>query len=196
MQRTLTNIDSDRRLRHDSAVAKVKRNEPCPCGSGRKAKRCCGIERGPSEESLASAFLANASREAAGKLRPLANAELMDLFEGLWGLPARHLSLQVELPKLFSPALNRLCDAVAEDDPDPELLDDAVVSVDTPIERARLGRAVIAQAHARAIDRHLADAALLDLGSDSRQLLRAALLQAAAVRVGAERTPAGILLAA
>jgi len=24
------------------ASAKVGRNEPCPCGSGRKSKRCCG----------------------------------------------------------------------------------------------------------------------------------------------------------
>lgn len=24
------------------AVAKVRRNDPCPCGSGEKYKRCCG----------------------------------------------------------------------------------------------------------------------------------------------------------
>jgi uncharacterized protein YecA (UPF0149 family) len=34
-------------LRDDDAASprrqrKVGRNEPCPCGSGRKAKRCCG----------------------------------------------------------------------------------------------------------------------------------------------------------
>ena len=23
------------------AMAKIRRNEPCPCGSGSKAKRCC-----------------------------------------------------------------------------------------------------------------------------------------------------------
>ncbi|HEY6913202.1 MAG TPA: SEC-C metal-binding domain-containing protein [Paludibacter sp.] len=23
---------------------KIERNEPCPCGSGKKAKRCCGTE--------------------------------------------------------------------------------------------------------------------------------------------------------
>lgn len=107
-------------------MAKVGRNEPCPCGSGRKAKRCCGAQGGPSEESLARAFLAHASREAAGELRQLPDAELLDLFEELWELPAVDLSLQVELPKLLSPALNRLCDAVADDDPEPELLDAAV----------------------------------------------------------------------
>ncbi|MBA3262224.1 MAG: SEC-C domain-containing protein [Thermoleophilaceae bacterium] len=177
-------------------MAKVGRNEPCPCGSGRKVKRCCGVRGGPSEESLARAFLAHASREAAGELRRLSDAELLDLFEELWELPAADLSLQVELPKLLSPELNRLCDAVADDDPDPELLDAAVVAIDTPSERARLARAVIAQAQAQAIDARLADAALIDLGSDSRQLLRAGLLEAVAVRVGAARTPAGILLPA
>lgn len=177
-------------------MAKVGRNEPCPCGSGRKAKRCCGIQGGPSEESLARAFLVHASREAAGELRRLPDAELLDLFAELWELPAADLSLQVELPKLLSPALNRLCDAVADDDPDPELLDAAVGAIDTPTERARLARAVIAQAQAKAIDQRLADAALLDLGSGSRQFLRGGLLEAVAVRVGAARTPAGILLAA
>jgi hypothetical protein len=120
----------------------------------------------------------------------------LDLFEGLWELPAVDLSLQVELPKLLSPALNRLCDAVADDDPDPELLDAAVGAIDTPTERARLARAVIARARAEAIGERLADAALIDLGSDSRRFLRAGLLEAVAVRVGAARTPAGILLAA
>ncbi len=130
------------------------------------------------------------------ELRRRSDAELVDLFEELWELPAVEFSLQVALPKLFSPALNRLCDAVADDDPDPELLEAVAGAIDTPTERARLARAVIAQAQAKAIDERLADAALLDLGSDSRQLLRAALLEAVAVRVGAARTPAGVLLAA
>lgn len=177
-------------------VAKVGRNEPCPCGSGRKAKCCCEIQGGPSEESLARAFLAHASREAAGELRRLSDAELGELFEELWELPAADLSLQVELPKLLSPALNRFCDAVADDDPDPELLDAVARAIDEPTERARLARAVIAQVEAKAIDEKLADAALVDLGSDSQRLLRASLLEAVAVRVGVARTPAGILLAA
>lgn len=177
-------------------MAKVGRNEPCPCGSGRKAKRCCRIRGGPSEESRARAFLAQAARGAAGELRQLPDAELAGLFEALWELPAADLSLQAELPKLLSPALERLCDAVADDDPDPRLLEVAAGAIDEPIERARLARAVIAQAKAKAIDERLASAALLDLGSDSRHLLRAALFAAVAVRVGAARTPAGILLAA
>ena len=107
-----------------------------------------------------------------------------------------HLSLQVELPKLLSPPFSRLCGAVADEDPDPLALEAAAVAIDTPTERARLARAVIAQAQAGAIGGRIADAALLDLGSDSREFLRAALLEAVAVRVGVARTPAGIVLAA
>jgi hypothetical protein len=173
-------------------VGKIGRNESCLCGSGRKAKRCCGVPGGPSEESLARAFLTHAARGSAGELRRLSDAELGEFFEALWELPAVDLSLQVELPTIRSPTLNRLCDAVANEDPDPELLEAVVGTIDTPTERARLARAVIAQAEAKVIDERLANAALLDLGSGSRRLLRAGLLEAVAVSVGA----AGVLLAA
>jgi hypothetical protein len=177
-------------------VAKVGRNQPCPCGSGRKAKRCCGVQGGPSEASLARSFLAHGSRRAAGELRGLSDAEFEALLDRLWELPAADLSLQVVLPKLFSPTLDRLCDAVADDDPDPGLLDAVAQTLDEPSERARLARALIAGAERGAIDRRLAAVALVDLASDSRLTLRASLLEAVAVEVGVARTPGGILRAA
>jgi hypothetical protein len=189
---------SDRPARHDPAVAKVGRNEPCPCGAGRKAKRCCGVERGPSEESLARAFLARASREAARELRHLSDAEFGGLLDELPQLPGRDLSLQVELPKLVSPALDRLCEAVADDDPQAakEPFGEVLRAVDTPLQRARLARAAIALRASGRLDAKLAAAALIDLASDSRGLTSASLIEAVAVRVGVARTPAGILLAA
>jgi hypothetical protein len=177
-------------------VSKVGRNQPRPCGSGRKAKRCCGVEGGPSEASVAGAFLAHASRRAAWELRGVPDAEFDALLDRLWELPAADLSLQVQLPKLISPALDRLCDAVPGDDPDPELLDAVAQEIDEPLERARLARAVIAQVERGAIDRRLGATALIDLASASRLTLRASLLEAVAVEVGVARTPAGILLAA
>ena len=51
----------------------------------------------------------------------------------------------MELPKLLSPALNHLCDAVTDDGLDSELLDAVAGGVDEPTERARLARAVIAR---------------------------------------------------
>lgn len=177
-------------------MAKIGRNEPCPCGSGRKAKRCCGIDGGPSEESRAQAFLSGAAHQGAEWTSRLSDAEFEALFDDLWDLPAADLSLQVELPKLFSPELDSLCEAVEEDDPDPLLLDAVARQIDNPLERERLARALLAKAQQRAIDHELAAAALVDLASRSRIFLRASLLEAVAVWVGAVSTPAGIRLAA
>ena len=185
-------------LSRQPIVAKVGRNQPCPCGSGRKAKRCCGVERGPDQESLARAYLSHAAREAAGVLAGVPEVEFVSLLDELTDLPSLDLSLQVELPKLVSPQLARLCDAVADEEEEAaeDSLGDVLQWIDTPAERARLGRAVIALRAAGLLDRRLAAAALIDLASGSRQLLCASLLEAVAVRVGARRTPAGILLAA
>ena len=49
-------------------MAKIGRKELCVCGSGLKVKRCCGVSRGRSEQSLAVAFLRSAAREVAGLL--------------------------------------------------------------------------------------------------------------------------------
>jgi hypothetical protein len=182
-------------------MAKVGRNDPCPCGSGRKAKRCCAIERGPSEESLARAYLDQAARAALRELGPvgaLADDDFEDLCDRLTELPRHALSLQLELPKLFPPALDRLLDAMEQDDPDAgeapfhELLD----KLDTAPARAQLARAVIALREAGRLERRLAAAALVDLASGSRELFAASLLEAAALRAGLARTPGGLLLAA
>jgi hypothetical protein len=179
-------------------VAKVGRNQPCPCGSGLKAKRCCSVQGGPSPESLARAFLAHASREAAWELRHVSDRELDRLVDELPELPELDLSLHAELPKLLSPAIDRLCDAFAADDPDAasEPFDELLGVIDTPLERARLARAVIALRAAGRLDVKLAATAVIDVAGECCELVAASLLQAVAVRVGAARTPAGILLAA
>jgi hypothetical protein len=189
---------SDRWWRDDATMARIGRNELCSCGSGLKVKRCCGVARGPSEESLALAFLRTAAREVAGTAGGLAEVEFATKLAELVDLPCLDLSLQVELPKLLSPAMGRLCDAIAVDDePAGEaVFDDVLGELDTPLERARLARAVIALRDAGRCDRRLAAVAVIDLASGSRQLLCASVIQAVAVRAGVARTPAGVLLAA
>src|SRR5215213_8519799 len=88
-------------------MAKIGRNELCACGSGLKVKRCCGIARGPSEESLVVAFLRSAAREVVDTAAALSEREFTLLLGELVDLPCLDLSLQVELPKLLSPALGR-----------------------------------------------------------------------------------------
>ena len=170
----------------------------CLCGSGLKVKRCCGVARGPSEESLALGFLRSVAREVAGPAGALSEREFAMLLAELVDLPCLDLSLQVELPKLLSPALGRLCEAIAEDD---ELAGDAVFDevldeLDTPLQRARLARAVITMRDEGRCGRLLAAVALIDLASGSRQLLCASVIQSVAVCAGVARTPAGVLVAA
>jgi hypothetical protein len=179
-------------------MAKIGRNELCACGSGLKVKRCCGVARGPSEESLAAGFLRSAAREVAGAAGALSEREFALLLDELVDLPCVDLSLQVALPKLLSPSLGRLCEAIAEDD---EVAGDVVIEevldeLDTPIERARLARAVIAARDGGRCGRRLEAVALIDLASGSRQLLCASVIEAVAVRAGVARTPGGVLLAA
>jgi hypothetical protein len=179
-------------------MAKIGRNALCSCGSGLKVKRCCGVARGPSEESLALAFLRNAAREVAGPAGALSEREFALLLAELVDLPCLDLSLQVELPRLLSPGVGRLCEAIAADDElaGEAVLDEVLDELDTPLERARLARAVIAARDAGRCGRRLAAVALIDLASGSRQLLCASVIQAVAVRAGVARTPAGMLLAA
>src|SRR5215211_7615853 len=107
-------------------MAKIGRNALCSCGSGLKVKRCCGVARGPSRESLALGFLRSAARGVAGSAGALSEREFARLLAELVDLPCLDLSLQVELPKLLSPVLGRLCEAIAEDD---ELAGDAVIEL-------------------------------------------------------------------
>jgi hypothetical protein len=180
------------------AMAKRGRNEPCACGSGLKAKRCCGVPRGPSQDRLAVAFVMGAARDVAGLAGGCSEHEFARLLAELVDLPCLDLSLQVELPKLLSPALGRLCEVIAEDD---EIAGDAVIDqvldeLDTPLARARLARAVIALRDRGRVPRRLAAVALIDLASGSRQLVRASVIEAVAVRAGVACTPGGLLLAA
>ena len=147
---------------------------------------------------MAEAFLHIAAREAALAASPLTDTELDTLADELIDLPCVDLSLQAQLPKLLSPALAQLCEAMAEDcEPaDETVLDEVLDELDTPLERARLARAVITARDAGRCGRLLAAVALIDLASGSRQLLCASVVEALAVRAGVARTPGGIVVAA
>jgi hypothetical protein len=98
-------------------MAQQGRNERCPCGSGRKVKHCCGIRRGPSEVELAKAWLQQQARSAALVLAARSDAEVVALLDAATLLPRQDVSMQLPLPRLLSPALERLRATIAEDDP-------------------------------------------------------------------------------
>jgi hypothetical protein len=178
-------------------MAGVGRNERCVCGSGRKTKRCCGVRTGPSETQLARVALARHAQGVAPLLVAWDEQEFAYALDELVELPARYLSLLVPLPRLRSPAMSRLCAAVDGEDVDAvtAALPEAVAEVDTPLVRLRLVEAALTLAGCAELDGDVAAVAVIELASDSVMLLSASLVQAAAVAVGAARTPSGLLVA-
>jgi len=174
------------------------RNQPCPCGSGRKTKHCCGEQRGPSEEQLARAHIAQLAHQAIPDLAGLPDPALHDLSERLMDLPATDLSLLVTLPKLIGPDLERLREAIEHEDPDWgwDALTNVHKQIDTPQQRARLADAIIRLRDQHRIGRRQAAYALLDLHTPSTRFIAASLLEAVAVSIGVHRTPGGLQIAA
>lgn len=174
------------------------RNQSCPCGSGRKVKRCCGQQRGPSTDQLARAHVALLARQAAPDIAGLSDNALHHLRERLLDLPTADLSLLVPLPKLIGPDLQRLRESVADDDPDRgwDALTAVAAQIDTPQQRARLADALVQLRDQHRINRQQAAAAILDLDSQSTRFIGASLLEAVAISVGASRTPGGLTIAA
>lgn len=174
------------------------RNQPCPCGSGRKVKRCCGEQRGPTEDQLARAHLATLANDAVEDLIGLSKPTLDRLWEGLLDLPALDLSLHVTLPELVDPDLQRLREALANDDPDWgwDALTAVAAQIDTPQQRAKLADALLVLREQQRITRRQAAYAIYDLTSRSTRLIAASLLETVAVSVGVSRTPGGLQIAA
>jgi hypothetical protein len=177
-------------------MAQQGRNERCRCGSGRKVKRCCGVRRGPSEAELAKAFLHQQAQAAALVLDRRSDPEVVALLEAATRLPKQEVSMQLPLPRLLSPALERLRAAIADDDPDQiaATVPAALVEVDTPLVRAGLVRAVQALREAGRVPAEVAAAAVVEQASCSTELLKASLLAALRVSVGAATTPSGLLV--
>lgn len=180
-------------------MAGVGRNEPCWCGTGVKAKRCCGVRRGPSGPELAKAFLVEQRRASSPTLRKAIDGvdDLIELYAAVAKLPSRDLSCQLRLPRLLSTELERLRSAISDDDDDEiqRALPAALAQLDNVFVRADLARAVIALREAGRVTEEVAAAALLDLDSDADALVREALIAALAVDCGAARTPSGLVLA-
>ena len=174
------------------------RNDPCPCGSGRKTKRCCGQVRGPSDDQLARGHLAALARGAIDDLVWLSDGDLRQLRDDVFDLPGLDLSLHVDLPEYAGPDRRRLQRAMT--DPDSSGAWDVVTGVaaeiDTPAQRLRLAEALIRVREERHIGRRPFAYAMYDLGHGGRYLLTASVIHALATHFGGDPTPAGLLVAA
>jgi hypothetical protein len=174
------------------------RNQPCPCGSGRKTKHYCGQHRGPTDEQLARAHVAHLARETIHELDGLSARALEQLSDQLFDLPALDLSVLVTLPKLIGPDLERLREAIEHDDPDWgwNALTNLHKQIDTPQQRAQLADAIVHLRDQHRIGRRQTACALLNLHTSGRRLIAASLMEAVAIQVGAKRTPGGLQIAA
>lgn len=174
------------------------RNHPCRCGSGRKTKHCCGEQRGPSEDQLARAHLAQLAHQAIPDLDGLSDRALEHLSEELMDLPSVDLSLLITLPKLIGPDLQRLRESIELDDADWgwDALTAVHQQIDTPQQRAYLADAIVRLRDQHRIGRRQAAYALLDLHTLSTRFIAASLLEAVAVSIGVNRTPNGLHIAA
>ena len=94
------------------------RNQPCPCGSGRKTKRCCGQTTRPLRRPARPRSRRRARPRSDPRPRPPLRRALDHPLGGLMDLPTIDYSLHVTLPKLIGPDLQRLREAVEHDDPD------------------------------------------------------------------------------
>jgi hypothetical protein len=155
------------------------------------------VRRGPSETELAKSFLAGQARWAAPRLVHLDEVELQVLWDEMFDLPHKDLSLLMPLPELLTPDMERLCEAFSADEPDvaEAILPGVVQMYDTPVVRARFAKSIIALRDRGEIDSELAAIALMDLALDSTAFLAAALVASIEVQVGITATPAGLVLA-
>lgn len=174
------------------------RNDPCPCGSGHKTKRCCGQRRGPSEDQPARARLAVLGADAIDDLVDVPEDLLDRLDHNLFDLPELDLSLHVKLPALGAADRNRLARAMAADVDDDQAWDQVMAmvdQVDTPQQRVRLTDAVLRLRDQGQLSRAQAAYAVYDLSRASR-LITASTIHALAIYFGGDPTPAGLLVAA
>jgi len=156
------------------------------------------VPRGPSEADLARAFLAGQVRPAALALRGCSDDELDDLETEMLALPTIDTSLQLALPRLVTPDVERLLLALEKDDLDgiEDALPAVLTRVDTPVARARLARALLALRDQGRVDPKVAAVGLVELSAPKlKGLVSSAVLQAAAVDLGEVATPGGLLVA-
>ena len=181
-------------------MAKPGRNQPCPCGSGRKTKRCCPTRPGPDPDRLARIYLDAQADHWAPLLADHTDDEIAELTHELALLPTVDLSLHLPLPKLLPPPLERLRERITERDPDAIVtaLPDALDVVDTPTNREHLARAVLAlHDHDHRIPCELTAAAIIDLADHDQgsALLFSALYHALTITTGDTATPSGLIIA-
>ena len=173
---------------------RVGRNDPCPCGSGSKAKHCCGLDQ---RHKLQGGRLAEVAASRGPALEELCDDCLTELWLEVLDLPDHHDDCRLRLGPTRSASVTALAGGLADGDADAMVdeLPGALREVDCPAARAELGQAVLDLEAAGRVPTLVASVALGDLGgSGPSLLLMAALLSALAMEVDRCPIPVGSLL--
>jgi hypothetical protein len=176
-------------------MAKVQRNRPCPCGSGKKAKRCC---HGPIRYFDVRIMPLDMTEDAVAHLRSTDVVEMRAFFDQLMYLPEVDLSLQVTLPGIITPDLDQAITALRDGDDDgfDQALERLVATLDTVDRRIDLARAVVALRDQGRIPETLAAIAVVELDRPESILFKSSVAEAISILAGDQRTPSGLLVAA
>lgn len=178
-------------------MAKLGRNDACGCGSGRKVKRCCGQARGPTPEDLDWQWLRQQARQLAPVLAGYNEAEIDQLLEHVIQLPVHHLCLQVRLPGIAPPQLERLRRYIGNNADDLiDAVQDAAAAIDGTHLRVPLASAAAQLCLDDQIDLEDLAVIMVDLARPTSLFVSASLIAATAVNLGRCPTPAGLLIAA
>ncbi len=172
-------------------MAKIRRNEPCPCGSGSKAKRCC---YGNNEETEIHCLPFELCEAVVPDLWGLDDDELRSLFDELLYLPEIDTSLQLRLG-ILTPTMDSAIGAIQDDDVDvlDEVFDKVVAEVDSPSRRIELAQAVTTLRDQGRIPADLAATAILELDRKESTFFLSSVAESLAVLAGDRSTPTGLL---
>ncbi len=175
-------------------MAKIKRNGPCPCGSGSKAKRCCYGTQEPLHDGMLPREVGDAAIE---DLNGTSEIELRVHFDRLLDLPELDASLQVRLPSITTLDMERAINALRDDDCDSfdEALDKVLDAIDSPEQRLALAQGLLRLRDQGQIKRKFAAMAVLELDRPESILFRSSVAESLAVLAGEQHTPAGLFLA-
>jgi hypothetical protein len=175
-------------------MAKIRRNGPCPCGSGSKAKRCCYGAHEAVESGLLPQELGD---DAIAELNGTDEVELRVYFDQLLYLPEIDTSLQVRLPGIITPDMDRAINALRDDDDEEfdEALERVVSAVDSADRRLELAQAVLRLRDQGQIKQKFAAIAVLELDRAESMVFRSSVAESLAILAGDQRTPAGLLVA-
>ncbi|HEY3845288.1 MAG TPA: hypothetical protein VGL48_18760 [Acidimicrobiales bacterium] len=130
-------------------------------------------------------------------LRPYTEFDIDRLLERVIELPVRHYSLQVRLPRIWPPELERLRAGVSNDTDDvADAVQAAAATIDGPHLRLTLAREAADLCQHDEIDLESLAIIVVDLARPISLFVCASLIAATAVSLGRCPTPTGLLVAA